>query len=153
VLSGEALFPELLEEINDVRAILVTTREGAFTIERGETAWVVNEKTYPAAADQIQRVLVGVAQLRTVEAKTRNPELYSKLQLEDVSEPEAKSVWLQLRGPDEKTLASLIVGKQRHEFRQPLRQMPERCLVKGIQHFLACNPRTIRLVGAIQDLQ
>ncbi len=113
--AGQALFPDLLEQINKVTEIIITTpEEGEFHVERDAERWAVTERGgYPASSDAVQKVLLGVAQLTMIEPKTHNPEFYAKLNVEDVQGAEAKSLLVQLRGDDGETLASLIVGKPR----------------------------------------
>lgn len=112
--TGALLFPNLLDELNDVRAIAVESREEVVSVTREEGVWRVVEKSgYPADTEQVRAVLLGVAQLVKVEPKTKNPELYGRLALEDIEAADAQAVSLTLRGKEDRIVAALIVGKQR----------------------------------------
>ncbi|HXM71095.1 MAG TPA: hypothetical protein VN970_08175, partial [Thermoanaerobaculia bacterium] len=84
--GGELLFPGLAKEINDAAKLTVETADRKITVERKGDAWVVADKyDYPAKFDLVKQELVGLAQLKTVEAKTAEPSLYARLEVEDVS--------------------------------------------------------------------
>jgi hypothetical protein len=84
-LTGQRLFPDLAGALNDVSGLEVTAGEdGPTNLRRGETGWVVSERDdYPADAGLIRQLLIRLGEARVVEAKTRNPELYSRLGVAD----------------------------------------------------------------------
>ena len=43
-----------------------------------------NLANFPVTLDKIKRVIVGVAQLETIEPKTKNPDLHGELGLNDI---------------------------------------------------------------------
>ena len=111
---GNRLFPQLAARADDIRTIQVRHKNGSFSIVRTDDGWVVPEQSnYPASIDEVRRVLVGLAELRALEAKTRSPNLYPELQVEDVSAPDAKSVQLTLKDANGGDVLSVLVGKQR----------------------------------------
>jgi hypothetical protein len=76
--------------------------------------WVVAEKDgYAADIGKIHEALLGLAQLKLVEAKTRKPELYARLELEDPAGAEAKSVLARIKDEKGLSLGEIIVGKHR----------------------------------------
>lgn len=111
--SNQALYPQLLASLNEVNEIQIKTKTSAVSLLKNGEQWGVKEKAnYPAAMDKIADVLNGVANLNTVEAKTDKPELYNKLEVEDVSSENAKSVQVTLKKGND-MLADLIIGKAR----------------------------------------
>lgn len=112
-LSTEQLvFPELLGKVDAVTEINVATQGEQFTIVKGEKHWGLREKhQYSVAIDKVSQLILGLAELRTVEAKTANPELYSKLGVEDITAEDAQSVLFTLKDSAGNALASLIVGE------------------------------------------
>jgi hypothetical protein len=110
--QGKALFPELLTRINDVTEVKGTSAEGSYTLQLRDGRWVVKEKeAYPANADKVRQLLFGLGQLRRVEPKTSNPELYDQIGVQDVDAKGAKSVQIKLSDAKGETLAEIIVGK------------------------------------------
>lgn len=111
--NNQALYPQLLDVLKDVNEIQIKTKISAVSLLKNGEQWGVKEKaSYPAAMDKIADVLNGVANLSTVEAKTDKAELYSKLEVEDVTSENAKSVQVTLKKGND-TVADLIVGKTR----------------------------------------
>jgi len=113
--AGELLFPGLADKINDAARITVTTAERKFTVARADAGWAVADKYgYPAKFDTVRSTLVGLAQLRTVEAKTAEPSLYPRIEVEEASGKGAKSAMITVEDAKGATLASLILGKRRY---------------------------------------
>src|SRR5262249_12757769 len=69
---------------------------------------------HPVAADKLRRLVAGLADLRLLEAKTRRPERYARLEGEDVGAKDARSKEGSLAGANGKPLADLIVGKENY---------------------------------------
>lgn len=112
--SGEVLFPELLDQLNEVTAARITYQGQTATLERSDSGWRVKEKAgYPAAADQVRELALGLAQLRRLEPKTRNPDRYGELGLDNADSLDAKATHIALEDRNGQTLAALFVGLRR----------------------------------------
>ncbi|MEE8196797.1 MAG: DUF4340 domain-containing protein [Acidiferrobacterales bacterium] len=112
--QGEPLFPELMAQINDARQVSGISGDGSFTIKRRDDGWVVEEKSnYPADADKVHRLLLGTAQLTRIEPKTRKPELYAQLGVEDVDADGSQSLKFTLKNAGGDALADFILGTRR----------------------------------------
>lgn len=112
--QGEPLFPELMAQINDARQVSGISSDGSFTIKRRDDGWVVEEKSnYPADADKVHRLLLGTAQLTRIEPKTRKPELYAQLGVEDVDADGSQSLKFTLKNAGGDELADFILGTRR----------------------------------------
>lgn len=113
--ESKKLFPHLLKALDRVSEITVSTKNEVATLTRtAEGQWQLKEKhNYPVALDKVNKLLIGVAGLVTLEAKTNNPKLYSKLGLEDITADASQSKRLTLKNAEGKTLASLIVGNDK----------------------------------------
>lgn len=116
--AGEKVFPGLLERVNDVARITIENADGKITLENGTQGWTMKDREgYPARTVKIKRSVLGLAQLQLSEAKTRRPEKYAKLELQDISAPGtnkgAKSKRVKLFDGAGKVVADLLVGKRR----------------------------------------
>lgn len=112
--SGELLFPELLSVVNDVNEIVVETKDQAVTLVRGENIWRVKEKSgYRADVEKVKQTLIGLAELRILEPKTKNPELYDRLGLQDKEQEDSLSTTVTLKTPNNPEAALVILGNQR----------------------------------------
>ena len=112
---GEKVFPRLLDRVNDTASLVIDHAQGRITLRRGADGWTMKEKLdYPARVVKIKRAILGLAQLKLAEPKTKAPEKFSKLELRDPGSAGAKSRLTTLFDNDGALLAEIIVGKQRH---------------------------------------
>jgi hypothetical protein len=119
ITKPELVFPGLTARLNDVVRIEAVRAGEKATLRRegqGEDApWLLAEAgNYPGKIDRIRQALIGLAQIETIEAKTRVPEHYAKLEVEDPAAAGAKSGRITLFDAGGKTLADLIVGKAKY---------------------------------------
>jgi len=108
------VFPELMANINDVTELIIESTEETVTLVRQENRWGVKEKDhYPAALEKVKGSLVGMAELRFREPKTRNPDLYEKLGLQDQTTEESRATLVTIRTNHNQEAAKLLIGDQR----------------------------------------
>ena len=120
-VEGERfLFPDLsvstdknsLELLNNIAEIKVVNNNNEFVIKRNKDNWYLpNLANYPVPLDKIKRVIVGIAQLETIEPKTKNPILHGQLGLNDERSKTNSSNKVSLINIDNKEIASILVGK------------------------------------------
>ncbi len=111
--TGQPVFPGLMSKINEVSELVVNAQSKTMTIVRDGESWSVKEKHhYPANMGKIREALIGLGELNFLEAKTKNPELYEKLGLEDVDAEGSISMRVTLKDSAGTSLAEVIVGKQ-----------------------------------------
>jgi hypothetical protein len=115
----EVVFPGLTQRLNEVARVEIVRAGEKTTLTRdgqGENApWLLAEAAnYPGKIDRIREALIGLAQLETIEPKTRLPEHYGKLEVEDPSQAEAKGARMTLFDAGNRKLADLIVGKAKY---------------------------------------
>src|SRR5262245_51242695 len=105
------LFPGLSDRVNDVASLTVTTSEGKVTVKRDGDTWRVEERDgYPARFETVKSVLLGVADLETLEPKTTRPELYGKLGLAEPTETGSDTAQVTLLDGGGNAMASVLVG-------------------------------------------
>ena len=109
-----ALFPGLIDRVNDVDSVAVRGPGIEFTIVRGEDGgWSVPEKGgYPVPFETVKQAVVGIAALKPLEPRTAKPELHAKLNLR-APENNGRGTLLALRDGGGQDLAAVIVGKTR----------------------------------------
>jgi Domain of unknown function (DUF4340) len=114
-IGDEAAFPALRERPEAVAKVIITTPEGAITLARGpDDRWVTPDRhNYPIAADKLRQLILQLADMRLIEAKTSQPDRYARLEVEDVG-ADAKSRLVRLEDADGTVLAEAILGK-RHQ--------------------------------------
>lgn len=110
--SGEKLFPALAQRMGDVAAVALTAEGVTSKVVKQGDAWVLASKgDYPVKPDRIRDVIVGVAELAKLEARTAKTELHDKLELEPPEAPKAKSRLVVLETGTGEKLAAVVVGK------------------------------------------
>ena len=111
--AGRAVVPAVAQRAQDVGTVAVKRDKGTLTLVRGQAGWTVAERNnYPADPAKVRQALVGLAELKLVESKTRKPDLHPRLEVEDVKEG-AKSALVEVKDMSGGKLAELIVGKRR----------------------------------------
>ena len=109
--GSEKLFPALMPAINDVATVEVRHKGTETTLQRKDGAWGVAQKSdYPVDFEPVKKLLIALAELTTVEAKTSDPERYAKIGVQEPG-PDSDSSLVTVKGAGGETLASLIVGK------------------------------------------
>jgi hypothetical protein len=110
--SEEPLFPGLLDRVNEVRTVRITAPGTKLTAQAGEKGWTLVEKGgYPVEPRELRELVLGVANLRLVEAKTADPARLKRLELEEPTAEAAKSRQVELLGEGGDPIAAVVVGK------------------------------------------
>ena len=110
---GRKVFPGLMSKINDIATITVTAKNQTATIARENNVWVVKEKGgYPADVGMVRQLLLGLAELEILEPKTKNPELYDKLGLQEVTAEDSLSRMVATKDVAGEILSEAIIGKR-----------------------------------------
>ncbi len=112
--SGQLVFPDLMAVVNDVNEVVIQTKEQTITLVRGEQNWVVKEKaSYPADVEKVKQAIVGLTDLRIHEPKTKNPNLYERLGLQDTDQEGSPAKMVTVKTADNPETAKLVVGNQK----------------------------------------
>ena len=113
-LSKSALFPGLVEHINDASRIEIRTQDKGTTLVKNDDKWTVEQRHgYPALFTRVQELAFALTELDIIEPKTKDKARYAQLGVEDIGAKGADSTSITLKDKQGQTLASLIVGKER----------------------------------------
>ena len=111
VTSESTALPELMTRINDVAEISFRGAGDDFSVRFDGERWVVPElASFPADFDKVKKALIGLAELRTVEAKTADPERYAALGLAPPDAEEGAGTDVRLLDGSGGGVAALTVG-------------------------------------------
>ena len=112
--SGQLLFPDMMSIVNDVNQVVIETHDQTVTLERGDQTWGVKEKAgYRADVEKVKKAIVGFMDLRIREPKTKTPELYERLGLQDKDQEGSPSKLVTMKTTDNPEAIKLIVGNQK----------------------------------------
>jgi hypothetical protein len=110
-LAGDPIVPGLEKSaLNSITEVRLSKGDGTkTTLKRGATDWSVAERDYPADSGKVRKLLLDLAALNVVEEKTRTPEYYPALGVEDPNS--AKATGTRVDAVTAVKTYSLIVGK------------------------------------------
>ncbi|WP_439816077.1 DUF4340 domain-containing protein [Zavarzinia sp. CC-PAN008] len=114
-LSGSPVFPDLSARLNDVATIRLTGKDGTgLTLSRGQgETWTIAERGgYAARFERIKPFLVGLADAKLIEPRTRKPENFAALGLVEPGQDGATGSLIALQDGAGEPIASLVVGKE-----------------------------------------
>ncbi len=112
--------PDLAARVAEVARITVRTADTVMTARRTDEGWVLEEKDdYPVELDKVRELVLGLAQMRLVEAKTRDPDKLARLELEPVDSEDAKSREITLADADGEVIARVVIGKRKFSLYGP----------------------------------
>lgn len=109
-----AAFPAIAQRLSGAATLEVARHDGRVTLRREGERWLVVERGgYPARPERVRELLVGLAELRLTEPRTANPDLLSRLGLEDPLQPGATGTLLRVLDASGAPLAELVIGRRR----------------------------------------
>ncbi len=106
------LYPQLKSAVNSIDTIGIFKAGDVKAVElkRNDQGWTVSERAgYPADGVKVRKLLIDLQRAHAYEEKTSVPANYPQLNVEEVSDAEAKSVRVDLAGTPQPL--SLIIGK------------------------------------------
>ena len=111
-IERNLFIPGLGDNINAVTQLRLKKArdETVATLKLGEQGWTLAERSdYPADAGKIRKLLLELSEARILEQKTSNPELYSKLGVEDITSKHAAGLQLEMDGLE--APVAVIIGQ------------------------------------------
>lgn len=118
VVDRDPVFPELRARPEAVVRIVVSSRMGDFTVARGDDGrWTASDKyDYPVDQDEVRKLIVGLSDMRYVEAKTRREDRLDRLDLGDPKAEGSDARLVRLEDAAGQVLAEIIIGKERRRY-------------------------------------
>jgi hypothetical protein len=114
--KGAKLFPSLTKNADRIASITLKRADKTLTLERKGDAWSLKDRGgYEVKGDRVRALLVRLSQAELVGRKTRNPERFKLLELEDLAGKDAKSRLVTVADDKGATLAEAIIGKRSTE--------------------------------------
>ena len=113
--GGVVFLSGLMGKINNVAQVVVREDQSVTHLKLKDDRWVVEEKAgYDAEFSKVKKLLLGLAELKTIEPKTSKPENYGRLGVQGVGESgDIASRQIELLDKADNVLNTLIVGKSK----------------------------------------
>ncbi len=98
--TQQLLFPDLRAQVEDVHTLRIgAAGQDDVEIRKAGDGWtVLNRENYPADMSKVRSLLLALTDAEMIEAKTSNPELYSRLGLDDPEQHESGGIRVTLEG-------------------------------------------------------
>ncbi len=113
-------YPGLVDQINDVTEIRITTSQVRFSIRNMGEKWRLDvADNYPVRFDLVQKFLIGMSQLRKLEPKTDDPDRHYVLNLSGVDVEDSSTILIELFNSQDRPMAQMFVGKSRVSIKDP----------------------------------
>jgi len=114
VVIGQPAFPGVAPRLADAERIEIRRHDGVLVLTRADGVWGLADKGgYPVRPDRVRELFAGLAELKLIEERTGNPELFSRLGLEDVTVPGGTSQLLTVKDREGRVIAEAILGRRR----------------------------------------
>ncbi len=112
--ANQRLFPALAARLGEVASVELRRSDLTATFTRRGEDWQVAQKGgYPADSSKVRQIVLALADMTLVEPKTRQADLYPRLEVEDPGK--GKSSLVTIKDASGSDLARLIVGKRRYD--------------------------------------
>lgn len=114
--SAAALaFPGLGARLAEAARIEVSRHDGSLVVERGPgDVWGLPAKGgHPARQERVREVLVGLSELRLVEARSADPATHDRLGVDDPMRAGSTASLLRVRDASGAVLAEIVAGRRR----------------------------------------
>lgn len=112
--TGAKMAPAIASGTPKIGSLVLGQGATALTLMQKDGKWSLKERSgYPVEAEPVRTLLIKLSQAELVEAKTRNPERYALLELEDPAAKDAKSKPLRVLDDKGAVLADVVVGKRK----------------------------------------
>ena len=112
-ITRSALYLGLLDKLNDVTRIELQSNKFKTTLKRANDNWILtNRDDFPADPKAVKRLLLQLADLEIVEAKTSLPASYGRIGVTEPG-PGSDSMQVELYGAKDEKLVAVILGHTR----------------------------------------
>jgi hypothetical protein len=120
-VTRTALYAGLLDKLNDVARVELRSAKTQTTLKRDDDKWTIaNRDNFPADPAAVKRLLLGLADLQIVEAKTSLPDSYGRIGVADPGDG-SDSLEIDVYGSKDDKIVAVIVGHGRDNGQQSQR--------------------------------
>jgi hypothetical protein len=114
VAPGGLAFPGLATALQGAARVEVRKHDATLTLVRQGEAWLLPDKGgYPIRPEKLREMLVGLTELRLIEARTADPAQLERLGVDDPARAGSTALLLRVLDGAGAPLAELVVGRRR----------------------------------------
>lgn len=114
IKNKNALFlPSLMQKPDQISKVILQDKRHTITLQKGANGWqMVERNNYPVLKDKVEELLYSIADLRVVEPKTSNHDLYKQLDVNDLNDADSSTILITVSDAYNATLAKFFIGKR-----------------------------------------
>jgi len=114
VKEKEPIFPAMHDKVNDVTEILYEDKQVRIAVARRDNGqFVLSERhDYPVSNEIVRELVVGLAELKVLEPKTKLEKLYPRIQVDDLANEKSLAKHLVVKGKNGETLIDALIGRR-----------------------------------------
>lgn len=115
--NSAELYPNIINELDKVSSIDINGKDKKLSFKKNNDGdWeIISNGSFPAQMNLVNDLLLGVADLKIIEQKTKDPKLYSLLQVDDLKNENSNAISMILKDPNDNILVNLLVGKKERQ--------------------------------------
>lgn len=107
-------FPNLMNQLESIATIQIAGYNQQFEITQVDGSWILPEKAnYPVALSKIRSVLIGLAELNTLNTFTGSPTRFDQLDLDNIQTANSNATQLILTSETGQNIVQILIGQQR----------------------------------------
>ena len=114
-VDNEPAFEVLRRAPDAATKVVIENRKNRIALHRKDDGtWAATDRfDYPVKSDLVYRMIVELADMQLIEPKTRQPDRYKRLELEDIDAEDSFSQLVRLYDRGDNLLAEAIIGRRR----------------------------------------
>ena len=114
VAAGQLVFPNLASRLKQAARVEITYQGKVTSLALKDGRWGVADRAgYPLVESRLRTMLTVLTELRIAEARTSDPEMFSRIGVEDATKPDAKSKLLRVLDDKGAAIVEVLVGHRR----------------------------------------
>jgi len=113
-MEKELLFPQVESGINNISKIRLRGYNSTVELGKQGKNWVITSSdNYPVIFDKVRALLIQFANFKVLAEKTRRPQLYYRLSVEEPEKKGSRAIVTTLYGADGNEVVALIIGREK----------------------------------------
>ena len=113
--EGGSILPTLVKDSERLKTVVIRQNGETISLDWDGKFWRAREKhNYLANTERVSNLLVTLAKMSKIEGKTKLPERYNRLEVEDPTSKNARSRQISLIDKDGKEIGSVVLGKKQY---------------------------------------
>jgi len=113
--QGESLLPTLVQDSERLKTVVIRQFGETLSLDWDGKNWRARERNnFIANSEKVSALLVALARMTKIEGKTKLPDRYARLEVEDATAKNARSRQVSLIDNTGKEIGSVILGKRQY---------------------------------------